>query len=203
MDSEFLGLSGAGPASFNPRRPMDDITLKQLIVEAQSGDRAALNQLLEYCRHLLLARAHVLHLPFPDAQDLVQQTLIVVVRKLPEFQWRNKEAFHRWLVKLLFGKFSDRRKKRRVTPIAPTDPGQVPDNGPPPPDEAIKRETVERVQQAVARLPQVEQDILHLHYMEGVPLKDVGDLLKPKRARGTVRNRHSKALKTLRRQMGM
>jgi RNA polymerase sigma factor (sigma-70 family) len=193
---------------------VNDHQLELLFRAAQSRSRGALNQLLEYCRDLLGGWARWSQ-PFPlqdsDAEDRVQETLLAVVRCLDRCQWRGPELFRGWLRRLLFrqisdwrrGQTRDRRDVRRETPLSmdnadnPSAPTatQVPGPLPTPVEELIWREMVQRVMKAVEQLPRNQQQVILLHYLEGLPLDAVADKLKL--AYGTVRNLHSRALRTL------
>src|ERR1700722_3362463 len=59
---------------------------------------------------LLLYWARRRGLQDTDAADLVQDVLIVLVRKLPEFQYQPGRSFRGWLRTVLMNKWRDRRR---------------------------------------------------------------------------------------------
>jgi RNA polymerase sigma-70 factor (ECF subfamily) len=81
---------------------------------------------------LLLYWARKLGLPEADAADLVQDVLVVIVRKMPEFQYEPGKTFRGWMRTVLMNKWRDR--PRRGTPgeldsanepPAPSDPDDL------------------------------------------------------------------------------
>lgn len=69
-----------------------------LVEAARAGDLAALERLLEVCRPNL-RRYAALNCRAADAEDAVQESLLIVTRKLGEL--RSVAAFTRWLFQLV------------------------------------------------------------------------------------------------------
>ena len=55
----------------------------------------------------------------PDAADLVQEVFLVLIRKLPEFQYNPEQRFRGWLWTLTLNKSRELGRRRSV----PTEPG--------------------------------------------------------------------------------
>jgi RNA polymerase sigma-70 factor (ECF subfamily) len=72
---------------------------------------------------LLLFWARKLGLQDQDAADLVQDVLVVMVRKLPEFQYQPGRTFRGWMRTVLMNKWRDRPHR---APAAPLDSGVQP-----------------------------------------------------------------------------
>src|ERR1700716_2727364 len=66
---------------------------------------------------LLLYWARRLRLQDQDAADLVQDVLIVLVRKLPEFQYQPGRSFRGWMRTVLLNKWRDRPLPRPAVPL--------------------------------------------------------------------------------------
>src|SRR5687767_14676256 len=61
---------------------------------------------------LLYDWARRLHLQDADAADLVQDVLLALVRKLPEFEYQPQKSFRAWLRTMLVNKWRDRPAAR-------------------------------------------------------------------------------------------
>jgi RNA polymerase sigma-70 factor (ECF subfamily) len=80
----------------------------------QPGEQAAWERFVELYTPLLYAWAHRLRLHEPDAADLVQEVLLLLVRKLPDFDYRRGQSFRAWLRTVFLNKW--REKQRRSGP---------------------------------------------------------------------------------------
>jgi RNA polymerase sigma-70 factor (ECF subfamily) len=59
--------------------------------------------------------------PASDVEDLVQEVLLVVIRKVGGFEWRGKGAFRAWLRTILANKMGDYFSKQKHLPTATGD----------------------------------------------------------------------------------
>ena len=66
---------------------------------------------------LLLYWARRLGLREEDAADLVQEVLIVLVKKLPEFEYEPGKSFRGWMRTVLMNKWRDRPRRAEPEPI--------------------------------------------------------------------------------------
>lgn len=100
-----------------------------LVRRAQAGDGAALNALLVRYQDRLYRIARIRlgsdlrrHL---DSAEIVNRTMFVAARKLPDFEPRNKAALLRWLERILVNQIrdardhhqADKRDLRRTVPM--------------------------------------------------------------------------------------
>ncbi len=69
------------------------------------------------------------------------------------------------------------------------------DPGPSPSGEAIRRETADRVRQALARLPEIDQQVLTMRYLEGLSNAEAADSLGL--SPSALSNRQNRALRHL------
>jgi len=61
-----------------------------------------------------------------DASDLVQDVFLILVQKLPEFQYDRQKSFRAWLKTITLNKWRERMRRRR--PVAlPADGAALPD----------------------------------------------------------------------------
>jgi RNA polymerase sigma-70 factor (ECF subfamily) len=84
-----------------------------LVARARSGDRDALDALLESSRPDLVRRLRRYGLSLADAEDIVQEACALVPERIATFEWRGPASFAAWLKQLVRGKFADWRKHRR------------------------------------------------------------------------------------------
>src|ERR1041385_5236149 len=84
----------------------------------QPADSTAWEKLVRLYTPLLLYWARRLGLQETDAADLVQDVLIVLVQKLPEFQYQPGKSFRGWLRPVLLNKWRDRRTAATPEPLS-------------------------------------------------------------------------------------
>ncbi len=154
------------------------------LVQAQSGT------LLRLARRLV---------DDPDeARDLVQATLADACEKLATL--REPMAAGPWLRRALFRRALNHLRRRRVwrairEVFARTEPAA---EGP---DAALSRgRTMERVRQALVRLPARQQTAFALRYFEGLDLDEIAQVMGV--GKGTVRTHLHRALVSLRDVLG-
>lgn len=94
--------------------------------------------------------------------------------------------------------FDWRRRLRRDCSAGPLN-GQEACTRPSPPDEAVRREELERVMEAVERLPAADRDLVVLRFLQGLSYEDLAHQLDstPHRVRALC----AKAVARLRRQL--
>lgn len=81
------------------------------------SDKEAWERFVRLYTPLLLYLAKRLGLQEQDAADLVQDVLVVMVRKLPEFQYQPGKSFRAWMRTVLMNTWRDRRKSRETSPL--------------------------------------------------------------------------------------
>lgn len=163
-----------------PRRPeptaapCDDETLPPpgvnpessyaLVMRARGGDDDALNDLFERYARRLRVWAHG-RLPAwargpADTADIVQDTLLQVIRKLGAFEPRHEGAFLGYVRMTLRNNITDRirqaRRRGSFDPLASTE--LSPDASPE--DEAIAAELLDRYETALARLSPAQREAI-------------------------------------------
>jgi RNA polymerase sigma-70 factor (ECF subfamily) len=123
-----------------------------------------------------------------DAEDVTQDVLLQVVRKLDTF--RGESAFPTWLHRVTVNAALAHRKKRaqQEDHRAP-DPlehfladGQYPRAARPwsvaPDQQALDQETHRLIEEAIAKLPEVYRDVYVLADVEGLSNAEIGDMLR-------------------------
>ena len=120
-----------------------------------------------------------------DAEDVTQDVLLQVVRKLPTF--RGDAAFPTWLHRVTVNAALTHRRRqavrashgiRNVGDITNDDePFQAADRLPPPDGLALGAETRRLIEQAIAELPLAYRTVFAMADVEGMPNAEVADRL--------------------------
>ncbi len=83
----------------------------------QPSSAEAWDRFVQLYGPLLLHWARKLGLQNEDAADLVQDVLIVLVRKMPEFQYQPDRTFRGWMRTVLLNKWRDRPHRGPAAPL--------------------------------------------------------------------------------------
>jgi RNA polymerase sigma-70 factor (ECF subfamily) len=168
------------------RRPDEAL----LVLRASAGDRPALEALLQQASPALHRYAASLA-GAQDADDILQDTLIQICRKLPWLE--QPERFRAWSYRIASRlAFRHLRRQRRVTTVAMEDAlvAEI-EASPPAMDEAALDHLLEH-----AALSPASRAVLLLHFREEMPLSEMAAVLEI--PLGTVKSRLAFGLKTLR-----
>jgi RNA polymerase sigma-70 factor, ECF subfamily len=155
---------------------------RDLIEQAQRGDRDAFAILARTHGDRLMAIAHRILRDFGRAEDAVQQTLVNAWRELPGL--RDPDRFDAWLQRLLVNaSYAEARRWRtwsvnvRVLEV----------DGPAGPDDVLSVDDRDRIERGFRRLPPDQRAILvFTHYLDLAPTEIAERLGIPV---GTVRSR--------------
>jgi RNA polymerase sigma-70 factor (ECF subfamily) len=172
---------------------------KKLIKRARKADTNAANELLRdyyadvysYLRRLCGSQV--------DAEDLTQQTFLKVWSSLDGFKGRSK--FSTWLYRIANNCYIDWRRKNpgNARPDADQWWHECTDNNPGPSQELAQHQLSRQLYQAVERLDEDKKQTVHLHYYQGLSLRETGKVLGV--ATSTVKYRLREVLKVLRTQI--
>jgi RNA polymerase sigma-70 factor (ECF subfamily) len=122
-----------------------------------------------------------------DAEDVTQDVLMTVVRKLPTF--RGESAVGTWLHRITVNAALGYRRKRAHRPERPMpDPlddfsengyhaGPVSRWSSAPDAELVDRETQQLIEQAISELPEPYRDVYVLADIEGISNAEIADML--------------------------
>ena len=158
---------------------------------ARAGSREALGQLLDQCRRYLLTVARESLGPAlrakGGASDLVQDTFLEAQRLFPRFAGDSDAQLRAWLRCLLLHKaaklgrrYQSTRKRQlsrevslgRAGPDAPAD--VLAARAPTPSVQLMADEQLQRLRDAIARLPDDYRQVVALRYQEGLAFEEVG-----------------------------
>lgn len=161
-------------------------------MRAQSGDRAALDKLLQSIQvqlfGYLVSLVHDEHL----AEDLLQDVFLIITQKL---HWlREPMAFPAWAYRIASRQaFRALKKKRRLTSVEEIDPKL--ESVEAPVDEP-DREILDRLPELLAQVSPASRAVLRLHYLQEMTLQEVADVLEI--PLGTTKARLAYGLQALR-----
>ena len=158
-----------------PDEPSDSA----LVLRHQQGDSHALEILLTRHQADLTRVLWRFARSRADLEDLVQDTLLRVVRSLP--QWRSEKPFLHWLRRIAVNVGRDYYRHRAVVGrwIADRGPGDErpePEATEPSGDPAARAAAAE-VAGYLDLLPPDDRTLLTLHYLEGWDFRHIGELL--------------------------
>jgi RNA polymerase sigma-70 factor (ECF subfamily) len=158
------------------------ITDQELIDAARSGDRRALESLLERHQSAVYRFGMKMCGESEDAKDVLQETLFAAARTLPEF--RGASSISTWLYTIAR---SFCLKKRRTSKFAPQriesleaqaeSAKQVPDARRGPEEDAAGRQLKVVLDAAIAELEPMYREVLVLRDVEGLSAQEVAEVM--------------------------
>lgn len=156
-------------------------TTRSLLDRAQDGDEQALEVILD--RYLpRLMRWATGRLPraardFVDTEDLVQDSLIKVVRTLGGIRDRHPGTFPSYLRKAVLNRLHDEVRRAGRKPGATGLDGTEMDPSPSPLEETIGREVAGRYEAALRRLSDRDRAVIFLRVEMGLSYPEMADTL--------------------------
>jgi RNA polymerase sigma-70 factor (ECF subfamily) len=194
----------------------DDPAVEQLLDRAESGSDSAVNELLTMYRarlkKMVTVRLDERMSARVDPSDIIQETCVEAVRRLPDYLRNRPVPFYFWLRGLAVQRLIDMRR-RHLTAAKRSVKREVPGYlelsdrsalalmnqlfaSVSSPSKQLHRQEIEtRLREALARLDETDQEILVLRYLEELSPREIAGLLGlTDRA---IRRRHRLALAKL------
>jgi RNA polymerase sigma-70 factor, ECF subfamily len=169
-----------------------------LVERAQTGDRAAFEELVRRASRLVFARLYLETGSRHRAEDLLQETLLLAYRSLNKLA--DPAGFRPWLLTIAHNAAIDaiRRdnRQKRSPPVADAPLSAVVANGPTPDEAAHREEARQRVLAALRSLPEEYRMPLALRYLTGADYDAIGEQLGL--TNGSLRGFLHRGLKMLR-----
>lgn len=166
-----------------------------LMVAWTGGDAAAFDALFDRYAPVLL-RMMRRSAPQPEiAGELVQQTFVQLHRS--RLDWRPDRPLRPWLLAIGRNVLRDFQRRHRRRPEAYVDADADGLTEAPDQEAAV---TAGDVRAAVKQLPDAQREILELHWFEGVPLREVAEVVGA--SHGAVKVRAHRAYQRLREILG-
>ncbi len=157
----------------SPRWSAEELALLEL---AKAGDHEACQHLLRPHVAALLAMARRLTGDVHWAEDLLQETLLRAFQGLSGF--RGSSSLKTWLFRIEIHLHQEPQRWQRRDRAGSLAGLEVPDNlQASAADSAIGRELVERIQEAMERLPARQRTALHLRAVEGFDYQGIAEVL--------------------------
>ena len=153
----------AGDASRSETLLSDEPTI-ELVLKARGGNRQAVEALLQRCVPQLKRWAHG-RLPAAargslDTGDLVQETVLHVLRRLDRFEPRHVGAMQAYLRQSVINRIRDEVRKIGRHPPPEELPGDLPSDLTSPLEEAVRSEAYERYRRALAQLSPRDREMI-------------------------------------------
>ncbi len=165
--------------------------MRDLVLQAQRGDREAFAALVQLASDRMYALAARILRDSDLAEDALQGALITAWRQLPTL--RDPDRFEAWVRKLLVHAcYAEARRRRswaanvRVLPV----------DGPAGPDELVSIDDRDALDRAFRRLTVEQRAVFVLHHHQGLPLVEIAETLGI--PAGTARSRLHYATRVLR-----
>jgi RNA polymerase sigma-70 factor, ECF subfamily len=160
-----------------------------LVLLAQTGNRAALGDLLERVQPRLRGYLQMLTRDDARADDVLQDTFVIAVRKLRVL--RDPTVFRAWMYRIAT---REAYRRRRPADLALEDTLEV--TGGDLSHELAAVEQRERLRALVAALPDRAREVIALHYFDEMALDEIAAVLDA--PIGTVKSRLAYGLARLR-----
>jgi RNA polymerase sigma-70 factor (ECF subfamily) len=113
-----------------------------------------------------------------DAEDLVAETFLQVVKHIGVFEWRHDGAFAAWLFRIAHNLVSNFYRQRRREALLPLDAASHLHAHTPPPEEIVlQQEQVAQLYQLLGTLSPRQQEVLTLKFFAGLPNHEIAAVL--------------------------
>ncbi|MEP0842741.1 MAG: sigma-70 family RNA polymerase sigma factor [Phycisphaerae bacterium] len=167
---------------------MDEAELADVIARARRQEPAAFDTLISAYSDRLYGFFYRLTGSRHDAEDLLQEVFIRVVRTIGRYEHAGR--FDGWLFRIAANLLRDRvRRSRRGKPsddhtgerVGP-EPAESLANRPDPaqddPASALQRaEATDRLQRAIDRLPPAEREVIMLRHFSQLPFREIAEMM--------------------------
>lgn len=125
-----------------------------------------------------------------EAEDLTSQVFADALASLPRYRARSR--FAGWLFTLAYRRCADFHRKP-PTDALPDQIASSPEGDPA--EQVLRRETLYRLEELLAVLPEAERELLRLRYAAGLSHREIADVLG--RSEAAVKMAHSRLLHQL------
>ena len=171
-----------------------DLTDEALAARAKTGERIAFEMLCDRYLPIVVRRLRML-LPPAAVEDVAQEVFIAVIRSIR--QYREDALFRTWISGIIRFKVADYyRGEKRQPETVELDPAyHTPCEG----TEAWREQAAAFV--ALRELKQEYQEVVLLRFAEGLPFKEIADVLGI--SLEATKSRYRRAIQALAEEMGV
>ncbi len=177
--NEDTGRQNENRSSAEAGAPAD--ATHQLLERAKGGDREALDVL--FTRHIpTLRRWASGRLPrwardIADTQDLVQETVLQVFKRVEAFEPRGDGALQAYLRQAVMNRIRNEFRSKRRKPSFEGLDEQAPGDQTSPLEAAIRQEQLDRYDAAMSRLTEHERDLIIARVEVGLTYEEMAEAL--------------------------
>lgn len=176
---------------------LEEKELSELVCRAQDGEREAVARLSELAAERLSPYIHRLTLNYDVAQDILQETLLHIVKSLNDL--KEPERFWSWIFRTAWGKvqhyFRDRSKEKSIMALEFREGWKrCEDSNLTGYDYVIRKELSQIVVQVVSRLSINHRTVLVLRCYENMSYSQIAEVLNCKEVYARVLFYRAKAL---------
>lgn len=179
----------------------------QFIENLRAGDAAAFDTLVDrYGGHVYGLLLRITNDP-EEARDLTQDTFLRALKGISKF--RGDSGIRTWLFRIAINQSRNRfrwwkrRKKDKTVsidaPVSDTEMSLsdlIPDQGPSPEDDVLRKERYHQMLEAIEALPETYKEAVVLCDVEGLTYEEISDVLEI--GMGTVKSRIARGRRELR-----
>jgi RNA polymerase sigma-70 factor (ECF subfamily) len=180
---------------------MEDIdakALKRIIERAQKGDKEAFSQLYTIYFAPLYRYVYFRIQSKAEAEDLTQEVFIKAYGSFSRYAYSGTSPLA-YFYTIARNAIIDFRRKKKILILHEDDLLFIADDHDTPEDSAIRNQNSEMVHRAIASLNEDQQDVVVLHFIDGLSTKEIATMLD--KSEEAIRQIQSRALKTLRRNL--
>lgn len=188
----------------------DSEQTRELLEKVATGNPAALERLLrlhrDYLKRIVQMRIEPALMARVDASDVVQETQVVIAKRIDDFIKRRPTSFRLWIRRKAIEQLVDQRRrhigaqKRNVyneqhlsnyssmaiaRQLLPDTPSKI----------MAKNEFQQQVRSSIEQLSEKYREVLTLKHVEALSTNEVADLLDENPS--TIRQRYGRALRKL------
>lgn len=164
-----------------------------LVLKAQSGDRAALNEVLQHLERPLFAHIAIILGDDDGARDVLQDVLLTVARKIGMV--RDPQWTRAWAYRIANREaLRAARRARRYHEVLEDAAREINDT-------SFPTELSVDIEPLIATLPPAAQAVIRMHYIEQMSYVEISEALEI--PLGTVKSRMAYGLDRLRRSWAM
>ncbi len=174
----------------------DNEYIQQLLSEARSGSRTSMGRLAVVVWERLYPFVFRTTLDHDLTEDVLQETLMTMVRKVNSL--RDGRKFWPWVFRVAWSRVQDNLRRRRLRSFKKAElfQNQCRADNNSPLESKIHEEKLQQVSDVVGQLNRQHRDVLRLRYYEQLPYTEIASLTRTTPQEARVRShRARKSLK--------
>lgn len=170
--------------------------LELLISKLKEGDERAFSELIRRFARRLMSAAKLYTNSIEDAEDVLQDTFIIIFKKIKDFQGHEEKFFYSWMKTIAIRKALSHKRKKYVSMEKSLEHDfDIGKNS-----EVLDKLSAEEIMQHVFDLPQGFRQVFGLYAIEGYSHKEIAEQLNIKET--TSRTQYMRARTILKNKVG-